>query len=170
MGDWALHLPARAPRDARQLARDDRAADVRHQHFYSSTIFVPQAGYSAKQAMLASWGFGLVNWLFAFPAVWTIDTFGRRNLLLFTFPKAWTLLAARVPLIVFFIFLFAAFYSPGERRAPFTSSAEDSHRDGNTVQLKPLYDFGEVREGSIDSNENTKNGPLDTRRSWMQLG
>lgn len=87
--------------------------------FYSSTIFV-EAGYSAKQALLCSWGFGLVNWLFAFPAVWTIDTFGRRNLLLFTFPNmAWTLLAAafcfyipdgssvRVPLIALFIFLFA---------------------------------------------------------------
>ena len=37
--------------------------------FYSSTIFV-QAGYSSKQALLASWGFGLINWVFAFPAVW----------------------------------------------------------------------------------------------------
>ncbi|KAF8885214.1 major facilitator superfamily domain-containing protein [Infundibulicybe gibba] len=104
--------------------------------FYSSSIFVA-AGYSSKQALLASWGFGLVNWLFAFPAVWTIDTFGRRNLLLFTFPNmAWTLLAAgfsfylpesssvRVPLIAFFIFLFAAFYSPGEGPVPFTYSAE----------------------------------------------
>ena len=54
--------------------------------FYSSTVFVLAA------ALLAS--FGLVNWVFAFPAVWTIDTFGRRNLLLFTFPNmAWTLLA-----------------------------------------------------------------------------
>ncbi|KAF8152368.1 sugar transporter [Crassisporium funariophilum] len=104
--------------------------------FYSSSIFV-NAGYSSKQALLASWGFGLVNWLFAFPAVWTIDSFGRRNLLLFTFPNmAWTLLAAgfcfyipeansaRVPLIAFFIFLFAAFYSPGEGPVPFTYSAE----------------------------------------------
>jgi len=87
--------------------------------FYSSTIF-HQAGYSARQALLASFGFGLVNWLFAFPAMYTIDTFGRRNLLLFTFPNmAWTLLAAgfcflidqnssaRVPLIAFFVFLFA---------------------------------------------------------------
>ena len=108
--------------------------------FYSSTIFV-NAGYTAKQALEASWGFGLVNWLFALPAVWvsvfslfiflsanvaytprsqTIDTFGRRNLLLFTFPNmAWTLLAAgfsfyipkgssaRVPLIAFFVFMFA---------------------------------------------------------------
>lgn len=104
--------------------------------FYSSTIFV-QAGYSSKQALLASWGFGLINWVFAFPAVWTIDTFGRRNLLLFTFPNmAWTLLAAgfcfyipetsqaRVPLIALFIFIFAAFYSPGEGPVPFTYSAE----------------------------------------------
>ncbi|KAF5335655.1 hypothetical protein D9611_009677 [Ephemerocybe angulata] len=104
--------------------------------FYSSTIFV-EAGYNQKQALLASFGFGLVNWLFAFPAVWTIDTFGRRNLLLFTFPNmAWTLLAAgfcffipdsnsaRIPLIAFFIFLFCAFYSPGEGPVPFTYSAE----------------------------------------------
>ncbi|KAK2467513.1 hypothetical protein APHAL10511_000368 [Amanita phalloides] len=104
--------------------------------FYSSTIF-SEAGYSTKNALLASWGFGLVNWVFAFPAVWTIDTFGRRNLLLFTFPNmAWTLLAAgfcffiptpsgaRVPLIALFVFLFAAFYSPGEGPVPFTYSAE----------------------------------------------
>ena len=40
-------------------------------------------------------GFGLVNFVFAFPALWTIDTFGRRTLLLFTFPQmCWTLLAA----------------------------------------------------------------------------
>ncbi|KAF8228681.1 hypothetical protein L208DRAFT_1424354 [Tricholoma matsutake] len=104
--------------------------------FYSSSIFVG-AGYSQKQALEASWGFGLINWLFAFPAVWTIDTFGRRNLLLFTFPNmAWTLLAAgfcfyipqgnpaRVPLVAFFVFLFAAFYSPGEGPVPFTYSAE----------------------------------------------
>ncbi|CRK48778.1 hypothetical protein BN1723_020659, partial [Verticillium longisporum] len=62
--------------------------------FYSTTIF-KEAGQSDKQALLASFGFGLVNWLFAFPAFWTIDTFGRRSLLLFTFPQmTWTLLAA----------------------------------------------------------------------------
>jgi len=41
--------------------------------FYSSSIFVA-ANYSVKSSLLASWGFGLVNFLFAFPAVWTIDT------------------------------------------------------------------------------------------------
>ena len=87
--------------------------------FYSSTIF-KNAGYSSRQALLASFGFGLVNWVFSFPAMYTIDSFGRRNLLLFTFPNmAWTLLAAgfsfyipdsnssKVPVIAFFVFLFA---------------------------------------------------------------
>lgn len=53
--------------------------------FYSSSIF-EQAGTSAYTALIASFGFGLVNFVFAWPAIWTIDTFGRRSLLLFTFP------------------------------------------------------------------------------------
>ena len=78
-----------------------------------------------------------MNFLFAFPAIWTIDTYGRRALLLFTFPQmAWTLLAAgfcfyvpgttgaHLGTIALFIFLFAAFYSPGEGPVPFTYSAE----------------------------------------------
>jgi len=112
--------------------------------FYSSTIFV-QAGSSQKTALLASFGFGLVNFVFAWPAVRTIDTYGRRTLLLFTFPQmAWTLLAAgfsfHIPstsrahlgAISLFIFLFAAFYSPGEGPVPYTYSAEVfplSHRE-----------------------------------------
>ncbi|KAL3422883.1 hypothetical protein PVAG01_04630 [Phlyctema vagabunda] len=112
--------------------------------FYSSTIFV-QSGASTSEALVASMGFGLVNFLFAFPAIWTIDTFGRRSLLLFTFPNmAWTLLAAglaylipednkaHLGLVAFFVFLFGAFYSPGEGPVPFTYSAEVfplSHRE-----------------------------------------
>ncbi|KAF7533019.1 hypothetical protein G7054_g7464 [Neopestalotiopsis clavispora] len=112
--------------------------------FYSSTVFV-QAGTSDFNALLASFGFGLVNFLFAWPAIWTIDTFGRRSLLLFTFPNmAWTLLAAglctlipgsggaHLGLVALFIYLFAAFYSPGEGPVPFTYSAEVfplSHRE-----------------------------------------
>lgn len=74
---------------------------------------------------------------FAWPAVRSIDYFGRRALLLFTFPHmAWTLLAsgfcfyipdsspAHLGLITLFIYLFAAFYSPGEGPVPFTYSAE----------------------------------------------
>jgi hypothetical protein len=84
--------------------------------FYSSTIFL-RSGYSASQALYASLGFGAVNFVFAFPAIFTIDTcefkilkknqkisdnlVGRRSLLLATFPNmAWTLLAAGM---IFFI-------------------------------------------------------------------
>jgi hypothetical protein len=112
--------------------------------FYSSTIF-QQAGASVTGALLASWGFGIINFIFAFPAIWTIDTFGRRSLLLFTFPNmCWTLLAAgmcyfipksssaHLGLVALFIYLFDAFYSPGEGPVPFTYSAEVfplSHRE-----------------------------------------
>ncbi|KAL2050299.1 hypothetical protein ABVK25_009407 [Lepraria finkii] len=104
--------------------------------FYSSTVFV-QAGGSVRTSLFGSWGFGLINFVFAWPAVKTIDTFGRRSLLLFTFPHmAWTLLAvgacfyipehnpAHLPVIALFIYLFSAFYSPGEGPVPFTYSAE----------------------------------------------
>ncbi|KAH7055603.1 MFS transporter [Macrophomina phaseolina] len=112
--------------------------------FYSSTIF-EQAGAGTFGSLMATWGFGLINFVFAWPAVWTIDTFGRRGLLLFTFPNMfWTLLAggfcfyipedsdAHLGLIAFFVYLFAAFYSPGEGPVPFTYSAEVfplSHRE-----------------------------------------
>lgn len=43
--------------------------------FYSTTIFT-DAGYSDYTALICSLGFGLVNFLFAFPAFWTIDTVG----------------------------------------------------------------------------------------------
>lgn len=93
--------------------------------FYSSTLF-QEAGYSVRDSLLASMGFGLVMFVFAFPAVYTLDTFGRRNMLLVTFPNmAWCLLAsgfcflmdegnsARVPLLALFTYLFGVVYGPG---------------------------------------------------------
>lgn len=53
--------------------------------YYSSQIFL-DGGFSPVSALSASLGFGLINWLFAIPAIYTIDTFGRRNLLLTTYP------------------------------------------------------------------------------------
>ncbi|KAM0746491.1 hypothetical protein T439DRAFT_329595 [Meredithblackwellia eburnea MCA 4105] len=107
--------------------------------FYSSTVF-KNSGYTDKQALYASLGFGAINFLFAFPALITIDTFGRRSLLLATFPNmAWTLLAtglcflipestgngkARLGCVAFFIYVFAMFYSVGEGPVPFAYSAE----------------------------------------------
>ncbi|KAL2885075.1 putative metabolite transport protein YwtG [Ceratocystis lukuohia] len=110
--------------------------------FYSSTIF-EESGFSEFEALAASFGFGLINWLFAFPAFYTIDTFGRRSLLLFTFPNMmWTLIAAglcttlegktRLALVAIFIYMFAMFYSPGEGPVPYVYAAEVyplSHRE-----------------------------------------
>ncbi|KAJ4468263.1 MFS sugar transporter [Lentinula aciculospora] len=103
--------------------------------YYSSNIF-SQANFTNFQALLASWGFGMINWIFAFPAIWTIDTFGRRNLLLTTFPlmAIFLLLAgfafwipdqkAQVGVVALGIYLFSMAYSPGEGPVPFTYSAE----------------------------------------------
>jgi len=105
--------------------------------YYSSNIF-SQANFNNIQALLASFGFGLINWIFAFPAVYTIDTFGRRNLLLTTFPLMAIFLLmtgfafwipeihskARVAVVALGIYLFTMAYSPGEGPVPFTYSAE----------------------------------------------
>ncbi|KAI6102837.1 hypothetical protein F5141DRAFT_1050511 [Pisolithus sp. B1] len=103
--------------------------------YYSSNIF-SQSGFSNTSALAATVGFGALNWLFAIPAIFTIDTFGRRNLLLFTFPcmaacllitgfSFWdTFREGRIAGVSIGIYLFAVFYSPGEGPVPFTYSAE----------------------------------------------
>ncbi|CAH6720720.1 hypothetical protein CLIB1444_04S06392 [[Candida] jaroonii] len=106
--------------------------------YYSSSIFV-ESGLGNREALLASWGFGMINFLFAIPAFYTIDTFGRRNLLLTTFPLMAIFLLVtmcgfwidldtnsngRVGLIAFGIYIYAAIYSSGEGPVPFTYSAE----------------------------------------------
>lgn len=107
--------------------------------YYSSSIF-QKAGFSNRDALLASLGFGIINFLFALPAVYTIDTFGRRNLLLTTFPLMAAALLftgfcfwidsdqptskARIGCIATGIYLFGVVYSPGEGPVPFTYSAE----------------------------------------------
>jgi sugar porter (SP) family MFS transporter len=103
--------------------------------YYSSTIF-RQANFSEIQALLASWGFGALNFVMALPAVYTIDTFGRRNLLLVTFPLMSLFLLmtgfafwipegqGRLAVVALGIYLFDCVYSPGEGPVPFTYSAE----------------------------------------------
>ncbi|KAK6907924.1 hypothetical protein I203_101925 [Kwoniella mangroviensis CBS 8507] len=111
--------------------------------YYSTQIFL-DAGFSRSQALLVSMGTGIVNWLFAIPAIYSIDTFGRRNLLLTTFPllglclfftgfsfwmpagnvEAGEMSTGRVAMIATGIYLFMAAYSPGEGPVPFTYSAE----------------------------------------------
>ncbi|KIX06369.1 uncharacterized protein Z518_04345 [Rhinocladiella mackenziei CBS 650.93] len=103
--------------------------------YYSTTIFI-ESGYSTTSALLASMGTGILNWIFAIPAVFTIDWWGRRNLLLFTFPwlavfLLWTGFSfwfhndkAKVGMVTTGMYLFEVFYSPGEGPVPFTYSAE----------------------------------------------
>ncbi|KAF3223837.1 hypothetical protein TWF679_000272 [Orbilia oligospora] len=82
--------------------------------FYSSSIF-EAAGASPKESLIASMGFGLINFLFAWPAVFTIDTYG-----------------PHIALIALFVYIFTAFYSAGEGPVPFAYSAEVfplSHRE-----------------------------------------
>ncbi|KAJ0304153.1 hypothetical protein COL516b_006043 [Colletotrichum fioriniae] len=94
------------------------------------------AGFPEVSALSASLGFGIINWLFALPAFYTIDTFGRRNLLLTTFPLMAVCLfftgfsfliptnPAKIACIALGIYLFGMVYSPGEGPVPFTYSAE----------------------------------------------
>jgi sugar porter (SP) family MFS transporter len=119
--------------------------------FYSSTIFA-NAGYGTLETLLASLGFGLVMFVFAFPALVTIDKFGRRTMLLSTFPfMALALLAAglsflmddsnkaRVPLIATFIYIFTALYGPGIGPMPsiyFSEAYPLSHREaGSSITI-----------------------------------
>lgn len=81
-------------------------------------------------ALAASLGWGFINFIFAIPAIYTIDTFGRRNLLLFTFPLMAICLLftgfvfwipnekARVGCIALGLYLFGVVYSPGEGPVP----------------------------------------------------
>ncbi|KAL1959868.1 hypothetical protein VTO42DRAFT_1013 [Malbranchea cinnamomea] len=107
--------------------------------YYSTTIFL-QSGFSMSSALLASMGTGILNWVFALPAFLTIDTWGRRNLLLFTLPWLCIFLLwsgfsfwidtddptskTRLGMVTAGMYLFEVFYSPGEGPVPFTYSAE----------------------------------------------
>nr|ODN95042.1 D-xylose-proton symporter [Cryptococcus depauperatus CBS 7855] len=103
--------------------------------YYTASIFT-SAGFSQISALLASFGFGLINALFAIPGMFTIDRFGRRPLLLVTFPIMAVLLLftgfcfwipgrkARIGCVALGIYLYDMAYSPGEGPVPFTYSAE----------------------------------------------
>ncbi|KAK6458671.1 arabinose-proton symporter [Scheffersomyces xylosifermentans] len=106
--------------------------------YYSSSIFV-ESGFSNTSALIASWGFGMINFTFALPAFFTIDRWGRRTLLLVTFPLMCIFLLiagfgflidedsnpkGRLGMIIIGIYLFACVYSSGEGPVPFTYSAE----------------------------------------------
>lgn len=104
--------------------------------YYSSSIF-KQANFSDVDALLASWGFGMLNFLFAIPAFYTIDTsLGRRGLLLVTFPLMALFLLmtgfgflnhdrkGRLGIVTVGIYIYTMLYSSGEGPVPFVYSSE----------------------------------------------
>ncbi|GAA5881040.1 hypothetical protein JCM16303_004647 [Sporobolomyces ruberrimus] len=103
--------------------------------YYSSNIF-RNTGASITKSLLGSFGYGLLNWTFALPAFFTIDSFGRRSLLLFTFPFLSIFLfiagsgflissqQGQLAMVVTGVYLFTCFYSSGMGPIPFSYSSE----------------------------------------------
>ncbi|OTA06064.1 hypothetical protein A9Z42_0067840 [Trichoderma parareesei] len=118
--------------------------------FYSGYLFNGAGSdvHSKVIPMAYSLGFGAINFLCALPAVRSIDTLGRRKWLLATLPfmalfmfgaaLAFTIEPRniRVGVAAFFLFIFAAVYSPGLGPIPFTLASESfplSHREAGTA-------------------------------------
>ncbi|RMZ89546.1 hypothetical protein DV736_g3228, partial [Chaetothyriales sp. CBS 134916] len=112
--------------------------------FYSSSIF-SDAGFSNFGALLASCVSGFIMFVGAFPAIWMMDTLGRRTLLLLTLPiTGLTMFGAGLSFMIpaenaghFYllagtVYLFSLEYSPGMGPVPNTYCAEAfplSHRE-----------------------------------------
>ena len=103
--------------------------------YYSTRIFT-ESGFAKQEALLASLGCGIVNFIGALPAFFTIDRYGRRRLLLVTLPALSALLfitaaayslddkVVKVPVMLVTLYCFMFAYSPGMGPVPFTYSAE----------------------------------------------
>lgn len=108
--------------------------------YYSSFVLSLAKGgakLNNDQVLLFAMGFGIINFLFALPAFYTIDTLGRRSLLLITFPflaffQLLTAIGLALPgegrskgrIAIAGMYLFGVFYSPGEGPVPFVYAAE----------------------------------------------
>ncbi|KAH3684778.1 hypothetical protein WICPIJ_004242 [Wickerhamomyces pijperi] len=105
--------------------------------YYSSSIFI-NANFSEISALGASVGFGFLNTIFALPAFFTIDRYGRRFLLLMTFPLMGLFLFmtgfsfwipeehrdGRLASICLGIYIYTIFYSFGSGVVTFPYTAE----------------------------------------------
>ncbi|KPM45203.1 hypothetical protein AK830_g1328 [Neonectria ditissima] len=132
--DKAYRSIEKGEREGRNLLKE--FFTVRRNRRAAQSAWFCMGGYSRPEALLVSMGGGIINFLFAIPAIYTIDTFGRRNLLLVTFPlmaaclffTAFTFLIsdkqASIGCITTGLYLFMAVYSPGLGPVPFTYSAE----------------------------------------------
>lgn len=125
-----------------QTNRDRQFCGINVCAYYSSNIFV-RAGFSELNALLASWGFGMINFLFAIPGFFTIDRYGRRALLLIGYPTMCAMLLVvalgflapfdkQIIPVAIGVYLFTVQYSYTSGPVPFTYSAEVfplSHRN-----------------------------------------
>lgn len=104
--------------------------------YYNSTIFV-DSGFSQISGLTASWGCGMINFMFAIPTFYLIDTFGRRNLLLVAFPLMaifllWTGFGffaeegskTRIGIVASGVYIFTSIYSTAFGPVPFVYIAE----------------------------------------------
>ena len=108
--------------------------------YYSSFVLSLAKGgakLSNNQVLIFAMGFGIINFVFALPAFYTIDTLGRRSLLLITFPflalfQLVTAIGLALPgegqskgrIAIAGMYLFGVAYSPGEGPVPFVYAAE----------------------------------------------
>jgi len=106
--------------------------------YYSSQIFVEDGGFGYINGLAASLGWGIINFVGAYPALRNIDKYGRRTMLLWGLPlMALTLfftafcfyipsseVNARLGTVALGIYLFGFAYSPSLGPVPFTYSAE----------------------------------------------
>lgn len=103
--------------------------------YYSTQIFI-DSNFSIKEALVASLGFGALNFLLALSVFYTIGMVGQRKLLwktflsmaLFLFYKGFSYYipeeTALVAHVALGIYLFGVVYLPGKGPVPFTYSAE----------------------------------------------
>jgi MFS family permease len=124
---------------------DEAVADVHRSGvnvivYYSNFVLKLATGeteLSKNEILLFSMGFGIINFVCALPAFYTIDTFGRRSLLLITFPflalsQLLTAIGLALPgegrskgmVAIAGMYLFGFFYSFGEGPVPFVYAAE----------------------------------------------
>lgn len=144
--------------------------------YYSTQIFI-DAEFSRSTALVVSLGTGIVNWLFAIPAFYTIDTFGRRNLLLTTFPLMGLFLLftgfsffipdldARPACVATGMYLFMVVYSPGEGPVPFTCKSQSCKLLG-AVKLTPIL---RLRRGLPAIHTRVRHGLRNSNNVVLQL-
>eukprot|EP00871_Galdieria_phlegrea_P001555 jgi/Galph1/23/GphlegSOOS_G4880.1 len=103
--------------------------------YYVDYTFHHMVGVSKKTAVIASMIAGFANAVFTVPVYWIIDSYGRRILMLVTFPVMFAMLLLggfsffgtqwlNFTLVIISIAVFIAAYSPGNGPVPWVVAAE----------------------------------------------